>query len=35
MGKRTFTREFKLEAIRMVNERGLGKSRVARAEGHT
>src|SRR5882757_7758825 len=33
MGKRTFTREFKLEAVRMVNERGLGKSQVARDIG--
>jgi len=33
MVKRTFTREFKLEAIRMVNERGLGKSQVARDIG--
>lgn len=33
MGKRTFTREFKLEAIRMVKDRGLGKSQVARDIG--
>jgi len=33
MGKRTFTREFKLEAVRMVKERGLGKSQVARDIG--
>lgn len=33
MGKRTFTREFKLEAVRMVKERGLAKAQVARDIG--
>jgi transposase len=30
MGKRTFTREFKLQAVRMVKERSLAKAQVAR-----
>lgn len=33
MGRRTFAREFKLEAVRMVRERGIAKSQVARDIG--
>ena len=33
MGRRTFTREFKLEAVRLVTERGMTKSQVARDLG--
>ena len=33
MGKRTFSREFKLEAVRLVRERGVAKSQAARELG--
>jgi transposase len=33
MGKRTFTREFKLEAVKLVTERGMTKSQAARDLG--
>lgn len=33
MGKRVFSREFKLEAVRLVKERGLAKSKAARELG--
>ena len=33
MGRRTFTREFKLEAVRLVTERGMTKSQAARDLG--
>jgi transposase-like protein len=29
MGKRTFSREFKLEAVRLVRDRGVAKSQAA------
>lgn len=33
MGRRVFSREFKLEAVRLVKEKGLPKARVARDLG--
>ena len=33
MGRRTFTREFKLEAVKLVTERGISKSQAARDLG--
>jgi transposase len=33
MGKRTFSREFKLEAVRLVRDRGVAKSQAARELG--
>lgn len=33
MGKRVFSREFKLEAVRLVRERGVAKSQAARELG--
>ena len=33
MGRRTFTREFKLEAVKLVTERGMTKSQAARDLG--
>lgn len=33
MGKRTFTREFKLEAVKLVTDRGMSKSQAARDLG--
>jgi transposase len=33
MGKRVFSREFKLEAVRLVKERGVAKSKAARELG--
>lgn len=33
MGRRSFTREFKLEAIKLVTERGLSRSQAARDLG--
>lgn len=33
MGKRVFSREFKLEAVRLVRERGVAKSHAARELG--
>lgn len=33
MGRRTFTREFKLEAVTLVTERGISKSQAARDPG--
>ena len=33
MGRRTFTREFKLEAVKLVTERGVTKSQAARDLG--
>lgn len=33
MGKRSFTREFKLEAVKLVTERGIAKSQAARDLG--
>lgn len=33
MGKRTFTPEFKLEAVKLVTERGISKSQAARDLG--
>jgi transposase len=33
MGRRTFTREFKLEAVKLVTERGMSKSQAARDLG--
>jgi transposase len=33
MGRRTFTREFKLEAVKLVTERGITKSQAARDLG--
>lgn len=33
MGRRSFTREFKLEAVKLVSERGMTASQVARDLG--
>lgn len=33
MGKRVFSREFKLEAVKLVKERGVSKSQAARDLG--
>ncbi len=33
MGRRTFTREFKLQAVKLVTERGISKSQAARDLG--
>jgi transposase len=35
MGRRTFTKEFKLEAVRLVTERGVAFAQAARDLGHS